>query len=436
VTLRRKYVLYIIGLHIVFAASMAVLLWDQRPWFIVVEAFLLTSGIIAFRLFRGLFEPLELLLAGVDSLKERDFATRLRLSGQPEMDALIGVYNRMIEALQYERLALEEQHYFLEKVMAASPAGIVTFDYDGKVSMVNPAAGRFFQKEREEMVGKRLAEIDSPLAAALSRVHPGESVLLPLRGIRRVKCIRSEFLDRGFPRTFFLLEELTEELRQSEKDAYEKLIRMMSHEVNNSIGAANSLLHSSLHYRDQLREEDRDDFAGALQIAISRTEHLNAFMKGFADIVRLPEPVRQPVDLDALLEETCALMKPECDKRAIELRREFGPPGRLVREIDRGQLEQALVNIIKNSIEAIGREGLIVVRLERRNEGIILAVEDSGPGIPPEIRHLMFTPFFSSKETGQGIGLTLVKEILSRHKFEFALDGDSGGPTRFTIQIP
>src|SRR5689334_22207616 len=100
-------------------------------------------------------------------------------------------------------------------------------------------------------------------------------------------------------------------------------------------------------------------------------------MKGFADIVRLPEPVRQPVDLAALLEETCALMKPECEKRAIELRREFGPSGRVVREVDRGQMEQALVNIIKNSIEAIGRQGLIVVRLERTNGAVILAVEDS-----------------------------------------------------------
>ncbi len=435
-TLRRKYVLYIAGVHLLFAAAMAVLLWDQRIWFIAVEAFLIASGVIAFRLFKGLFHPLELLLAGADSLKEKDFATRLRLSGQPEMDALIGVYNRMIETLQDERLALEEQHFFLQKIMAASPAGIVTLDYDGRVSMMNPAAGRFLLKNGEDVVGKRLGEIDSPLASALARLDPGHSGLVPLRGIRRVKCIRSEFLDRGFPRTFFLLEELTEELRQSEKSAYEKLIRMMSHEVNNSIGAANSLLHSSLHYRDQLREEDRDDFSGALTIAISRTEHLNAFMKGFADIVRLPEPVRHSVDLVILLEDTCALMKPECDKRAIALRREFGPAGLLIREIDRGQMEQVLVNIIKNSIEAIGRAGAIAVRLERKNGGILLAVEDSGPGIPEEIRHLIFTPFFSSKETGQGIGLTLVKEILSRHRFEFGLEGNSEGPTRFTILIP
>ena len=435
-TLRRKFILYILVLHLTFAASVIILLQDQRIWLIAVELALLVSGIIAFRLFKGLFQPLDLLLAGADSLRERDFTTRLRLSGQPEMDALIGVYNRMIETLRDERLALQEQHYFLEKIMAASPAGIVTFDYDQKVSMVNPAAEQFFQQAAAAMTGKRLSEIDSPLALFLRDVPAGGSVLVPMQGRRRLKCIRSQFLDRGFPRTFFLLEELTEELRQSEKAAYEKLIRMMSHEVNNSIGAANSLLHSSLHYQNQLREEDRNDFVNALKIAIARTEHLSAFMKSFADIVRLPQPAKQPVDLKSMLGELCAFMNMEAVKRSIRLRFEATYPGPAVREIDRHQMEQVFVNILKNAMEAIGEEGEITVRLERKGPGVLISVEDSGTGIRPEVKHLLFTPFFSTKETGQGIGLTLVQEILSHHRFEFNLDGDPGGPTRFTIYIP
>lgn len=435
-TLRRRFILYLAFLHLTFAASIVLLLWDHRIWFIAVEALLLVSGIFAFKLFRGLFQPLELLLAGADSLREKDFTTRLRLSGQPEMDVLIGVYNRMIETLQDERLALHEQHYFLEKIMAASPAGIITFDYDQKVSMVNPAGEQFFQQQAVDMIGRRLDEIASPVAASLRDLRPGESILVPMQGIRRLKCIRSQFLDRGFPRTFFLLEELTEELRQSEKSAYEKLIRMMSHEVNNSIGAANSLLHSSLHYQNQLREEDREDFVTALKIAISRTEHLNAFMKSFADIVRLPQPSKQPVDLKTMLEEVCVLMRTECDKRNIRLCTDFDTTESVIREIDRLQMEQVIVNILKNAQEAIGKNGLITVRLGRKGAGILISVEDSGAGIRSEVKHLIFTPFFSTKETGQGIGLTLVQEILSLHRFEFNLDGDPGGTTRFTIYIP
>jgi nitrogen fixation/metabolism regulation signal transduction histidine kinase len=436
VTLRRKFILYIVVLHLASAVWIVSLLWEYRIWFLALEALLLLSGIVAFKLFKGLFQPLDLLLAGADSLREKDFTTRLRLSGQPEMDALIGVYNKMIETLQDERLALQEQHFFLEKIMAASPAGIITFDFEQKVSMANPAAEQFFQCPARGMNGKRLEELSSPLSAPLRALKAGESILVTMHGIRRLKCIRSEFLDRGFPRTFFLLEELTEELRQSEKAAYEKLIRMMSHEVNNSIGAANSLLHSSLHYRDQLREEDRMDFVNAIRIAISRTEHLNAFMKSFADIVRLPQPVKSPVDLKAMLGEICALMKPECDSRSIEIRTEFDVSANVSRPIDPHQMEQVFVNILKNAMEAIGREGVIRVRLEQRGSGLLISIEDTGSGIPPEVKHLIFTPFFSTKETGQGIGLTLVQEILTHHRFEFNLDGDPGGPTRFTIQIP
>jgi hypothetical protein len=101
---------------------------------------------------------------------------------------------------------------------------------------------------------------------------------------------KSRFLDRGFHRHFVLMEELTEELRQSEKAAYEKLIRLMSHEVNNSVASANSLLHSCLNYKDQLEVEDREDYEVALAVVISRTEQLNAFMKSFADVVRLLKP--------------------------------------------------------------------------------------------------------------------------------------------------
>jgi nitrogen fixation/metabolism regulation signal transduction histidine kinase len=436
VTLRRKFILYLAFLHTVFAASIVVLLWDHRTWFIGVELFLLISVVMAYRLFRGLFRPLDLLLAGADSLREKDFTTRLRLSGQPEMDALIGVYNRMIESLHDERLALQEQHYFLEKIMAASPAGIITCDYDQKVSMVNPAAANFLGSPASVLIGKHLDAVASPLALSLNKLKSGDSTVVPLRGIRRVKCIRSKFIDRGFPRAFFLLEELTEELRQTEKAAYEKLIRIMSHEVNNSIGAANSLLHSSLHYKNQLREEDREDFTNALNIAISRTEHLNAFMKGFADIVRLPRPSKQPVDLKEMLEEICTLMKRACDERNIELRRRFEVPGAVTREFDRHQMEQVFVNILKNAMEAIGRDGIITISLQKNGARTIVGVEDTGVGIKPEVKDLIFTPFFSTKETGQGIGLTLVQEILTQHRFEFALDGEPGRPTRFSIYFP
>ena len=434
-TLRRKFIVYLLVLHAIFALSLVVLLWNDRVWLIGVELYLVASAFFAFRLFRGLFRPLDLLVAGADALNEKDFTTRLRSSGQPEMDTLITVYNRMIDSLREERLTLQEQHYFLQKVMAASPSGILTLDFDGNISMVNPSAEQLVQLDAKELVGRPLSVITSPLGDSLAELQKGSSVVLPLRGIRRVKCTRSEFLDSGFPRTFYLLEELTEELRQSEKAAYEKLIRMMSHEVNNSIGAANSLLHSSLHYKDQLKAADRDDFVTAIGVAISRTEHLNAFMKSFADIVRLPHPVRQPTDVKELLDRICSLMKAECEKRNIVLERRLDSNNGSVTAIDAHQMEQVFVNILQNAIDAVGGDGRIVVRLSGGERGTVVMIEDSGPGISPDVRQMIFTPFFSTKENGQGIGLTLVQEILSQHGFEYSLESRPGEMTKFIVNL-
>ena len=258
--------------------------------------------------------------------------------------------------------------------------------------------------------------------------------MISFLGRRRVRCRKSEFLDRGFPRHFILMEELTEELRQSEKVAYEKLIRLMSHEVNNSVAATNSLLHSCLNYKDQLDGCDQNDFATALSVVIGRTEQLNAFMKSFADVARLRPPELVPCDLEELVRGILVLVGPECERRCIDCRLEIQQRLDPIR-MDRGQLEQVLVNVLKNAMEAIGDDGVITIRIGRSGGRGFLVVEDSGCGITPDVRANLFTPFFSTKEHGQGIGLTLVQEILDQHRFDFSLDGQPGGPTRFAISF-
>jgi two-component system, NtrC family, nitrogen regulation sensor histidine kinase NtrY len=238
-------------------------------------------------------------------------------------------------------------------------------------------------------------------------------------------------MDRGFSRTFVLLEELTEELRHAEKAAYEKLIRMLSHEVNNSVAASNSLLTSCLVYAEQLPGESRTDLEGALQVVMNRTAQLGAFMKAFADVVRLPEPRLAPCDLHDLLSHLSRLMAAEAERRRIRVVTEFGPVPPV--QIDRTLMEQALVNVIKNAIEAVDHDGTVTLRTGVTADRPWLQVEDSGHGLDPEVRAHLFTPFFSTKESGQGIGLTLVQEILTRHGFAFTLDGPTGGPTQFTI---
>ena len=417
-SLRAKIVVYLVSIHLVLATISFFVLRENRPWLLAVELLFVLSIGLGFLLVRAFFVPLELIRTGAELIAERDFTSQFREVGQPEMDALIRVYNRMSTRLREERLKAQEQHYFLERILAATPIGIVTLDFDGRVSSVNPSASALLGLEEAAALGKELAALPAPLAAELAALPLGEARLLTT-GRRRLKVSRAELFDRGFPRSFLSIEELTEELRASEQAAYGKLIRMTSHEVNNSVGPVSSLLDSFRGYGDQLAAGDRQDFEDALTVAIARLERLSAFVGGFADMVRLPPPERRPCDLRVLLEEILILLRPQLEERRIAvvwLAREEA-----VLELDRNQLEQVLVNVFKNAIEAIGTDGQIELRLAREGGRLLLRVADSGPGIPEEVRPLLFTPFFSTKRDGRGLGLTLIREILTGHGCDFGL---------------
>ncbi|MFP5248004.1 MAG: sensor histidine kinase, partial [Thermoanaerobaculia bacterium] len=328
--LRSKIIAYLVLLHVILAAAAVLILLERPALLFAVEALFVVSVIVSVRLVRALFVPLDLIESGAELIAERDFATHFVPVGQPEMFRLIDVYNRMVDRLRDERLAAEEQHQLLDKIVEASPAAIVICDFDGNVERMNPAAQR--------LLGNH----------PLPDVPPGESRLIPYLGARRLKVSRAEFRDRGFSKSFYVIEEMTEELRLSEKAAYEKLIRMMSHEVNNSVGAVRSLLESSLRYAPQVGEDDRGDFTSALTIASARIDALNRFMAAFADVVRIPPPRRTPARIDELVQRVAALMKPELEERRIVLSLQLEDQSEY--DVDVSQLEQVVLNIFRNAI--------------------------------------------------------------------------------------
>lgn len=432
-TVRAKFVVYLVAAHGLFG----VLAWwafNSRPgWLAAAEVALALSAAVGVALVRAWVVPMQLVRAGTHLIQDGDFTARFRPTGHAEIDALIEMYNRMIDTLRDERLRSREQEGFVRKLIGASPSGILTLDHDGRVSLLNAAADKFLGAPAGLVLGHALADVDLPLARALVGLAPGASEIVSLQGRHRYKCSRAEFYDRGHPRTFFVLENLTAELHETEKAAYGKLIRMVTHEVNNSVAAVRSLLESVGSYAPQLESEDRTDFTKGIEVAVTRLDNLNSFMRGFADVVRIPTPELRPCDLKSLVGDICVLMGPQLASRRIEVVwTETAAAGESM--LDRNQIELVLVNVVKNAMEAIGTDGRITLALRIERGRLTLEIADSGPGLPDTERSHLFTPFFSTKRDGRGLGLTVVREILVQHHFDFELKNAVGGGAVFRLR--
>lgn len=431
--LRTKYILYVIFIHLVFVL-LSYELWSRnRLYFFLGEILILVSVLISLRLYKVLIRPINLISSGIDILKERDFNTRLSATGQSEIDSLVEVYNRMNDELREERIKQVEQNYFLEKLIQASPSGIMLMDQDNKVASANPAALNMLGKKEESILGIRLNEIQSTLADELAVLEEGKARIINLNGSQIYRGYRSFFLDKGLQRHFYILEEMTKEVLKTERKAYEKVVRMMSHEINNSIGAVNSFLQSFINYKSQLKSGDQEDFEDSLNIAIERNTRLNSFMANLANVVKIPEPRKESVDLHALLKNAERLFMCECESRKITWQWSLDSATMKVC-MDILQMEQVIYNIIRNAIEAIGKNGTITIETHNSNPPRLI-IRDNGKGISRENKPLMFTPFFSTRPDGQGIGLTLTKEVLLNHNFNFSLDTPVKGCTEFKIEF-
>jgi two-component system, NtrC family, nitrogen regulation sensor histidine kinase NtrY len=251
-------------------------------------------------------------------------------------------------------------------------------------------------------------------ASTRSRITDHTSQLFHMGGGRSYRIERATFSDKGFNRPFILIEEQTREIMALERQAYEKVIRMMSHEVNNSAGAVNSLLSSLEAYYSYLPEEEKEDYRSALSVSIHRNENLSRFMSNLASVVKLPPPQPAPMDLHQLVKDVIKLMTPRMKDLSIETHLLLSDAPLMV-VADQVQMEQVVVNIIKNGMEAIRQNGIIEV--QTTTQPPTLHIRNNGEAISEETRLKLFTPFFSTKKHGQGVGLTLIREVLSNHGF-------------------
>ncbi|MDR2968615.1 MAG: PAS domain-containing protein [Tannerellaceae bacterium] len=396
--------------------------------FFITEGLVLLTVIYLAVFYHRIVKPLHIIGNGMELLREQDFSSRLSFVGQVEADKVVDVFNKMMEQLKNERLHLREQNHFLDLLIKASPMGVVILDLDDRIQSVNQSALQMLGLKENDAEGKTFIEIHSPLAEELMRLAPYESKTSRLSDANIYKCTHSSFVDRGFHHSFYLIESLTREVFKAEKKAYEKVIRMIAHEVNNTTAGITSTLDTLENaFRDM---KDMEDFSEVLRVSIERCYRMSHFITNFADVVRIPEAQLQHCGLNEAVTYGKRFMETLCLNRQINIIMELSEDSPSV-YLDKTLFEQALVNIIKNAVESIGENGNIHIRTS--NHPVCLEIADTGKGIDKEVESKLFTPFFSSKPNGQGIGLTVIREILQKHNCTFSLRTYPDGLTRFKV---
>ena len=454
-SLRRRLGAYLLAVHLAPFGCALLLLPAQPLLFVGAELLLLASLATGWRLAQRALEPLDYTRRFHDLLQDQHYANRLAAPASGELGELVAMFNAMLSALHRERLAVGEQQGLLDRLLEATPSAVLVFDFDGAISLVNTSAATLLGVAQPQ--GKPLAywlandavpgtaprERDRArdMIAQLDTLAPGESRLLTDLDGRRYRAQRGQFYDRGFARHFLMVEELTAELEDSERATYAKLVRVLAHEVNNTVAATCSVLDSLLFYREQLAAADALDFSTAVDAVRRRNVSLGEFIDRFTRVVKMPEPELRPASLRAIVDDILWLNREACAARGIELRwlrcDEVG-----LTTMDAQLIEQAVLNVVKNAIEAVqARQALGVsgghvhLALEAHEKEVVLSVLDSADQLGEVAPRQLFTPFFTTKRGGQGIGLMFVREVLNRHGFAYALGATGSGETRFDIRI-
>ncbi len=398
-----------------------------KIWLIVAIAAIVLTAVVW--LYIAVVKPANTARMGMELLSAQDTNSRLRKTGNPYADRVADLFNTLMERLHEQMIHNREQDRLLSQLLSVSPTGVAMMDLDGRISDVNPTFRHLLGLRSENPIGKRLDELPGELAAALVAAPKGESTIR-MTETEIYRCHRLSFLDRGFNRPFILLDNMTEEVKRIEQGAYAKVIRVVAHEVNNSLGGVGSLLETlhSIHAEDPALSE-------VIESGLERCRSLGLFVNSYADVVRLPDPFKETVDLNEEMRRLHTFLQSIAGSRAgVEL--SLADTSLAVR-IDKVQMERVMVNIVKNAAESMpdGREGRITIITAREKGVTRLSIENNGLPIGKDNAMSLFTPFYTTKPGGKGIGLTLVSEILRRHGCAYSLRSDDEGKTTFRIEF-
>lgn len=406
------------------AVVLAVVLLDRAALDGAINALLLTLTIGAWLGFgfaarRHVVYHLQTLSNLMEALREGDYSLRGRRARfNDSLGEVVREVNQLAENLRIERLGAREASALLGKVIDVIDIAVFAFDSGGRVRMVNPAGERLLGRSADAVRGLPagllgLAEfLDGPDRQTVRHHFPV--------GHGQWEIRRARFREDGVAHELLVITDLSWALREEERRAWQRLIRVIGHELNNSLAPIQSMSSSlaALLARDPLPEDWREDASSALGVIGNRAEALGRFMAAYAMLARLPAPNRRPVELRPLIERAVALD----ERRPVTIHGEAQTAA-----IDPDQVEQLLINLLKNAHDAADQtDGDVEVRLGRDDGSITIDILDTGPGIANPDN--LFVPFFTTKPGGTGVGLVLCRQIAEGHGGTLVLENRNDGP--------
>jgi signal transduction histidine kinase len=340
---------------------------------------------------------------------------------------VLGEINDLAEILKEQRLGALEASALLRKVMREIDVAVFAFDPEERLRLVNRAGERLLARPARQLTGRPAEELglaellEGPASETLERAFPG--------GMGRWGVRRSRFRERGRLHRLLVVSDLSQALREEERKAWQRLIRVIGHELNNSLAPIKSMAATlrSLLSRRPSPADLEEDLSRGLKVIEERAGSLSRFLASYSRLAKLPPPRRETIDLPAMARCVAVLE----ERIAVEV---VGGPDVAV-SADREQLEQLLINLVKNAADAsLETGGGVRVGWTERGSWLTLWVEDDGPG-PPESGNL-FVPFFTTKPGGSGIGLALSRQIAETHGGQLALEQPPGGGCRAVVRLP
>ncbi|HKS23361.1 MAG TPA: ATP-binding protein [Thermoanaerobaculia bacterium] len=414
-----------IGLAAVIVAAVVVTRFTNTPPRIVAVLAVVALASAYFLLrppLRRMRVNLGALTDGVQSLSDGDFSLRLRVTGNDEITALVAMYNEVGNLLRAQRNDTLQRELLFETVLQATPLAIILTAESGRVVYANRAARDLFTPG-ERLEGRLLDEMLAG-APALRNAFAANRDTLFTAGSESFHLARRTFYLNGRAHLLWIANRLTPELRRQEVEVWKRAIRVLNHELNNSLAPIRSLFHSARAVRERPDKWHRmDEINDAVE---ERLDYLQRFLDGYATFARLPKPRPERTEWIDVLEAVQQIVP---FRIATPLPSHAG-------NVDRAQVEQVVINLVKNAVEAGSKADDIVVDVERRAGGSLLTVSDRGEGMSDETITRALLPFWSTKPGGSGLGLPLCNEIVDAHGGHLRIARRDGGGTVVSCWLP